>query len=95
MANNARVTISFPTDLLAKIDAYADENGATRSGIVALACRQYFLAVENAPAMTKIIKSLADLSDKAGVMSNKELADQISFIEYSNRQVLKNFEDEK
>lgn len=95
MANTSRVTISFPADLLEKIDAYADENGATRSGIVALACKQYLIAVDSAPAMTKIIKSLADLSEKAGVMSDKELADQISFLEYSNRQILKSFENEK
>lgn len=95
MANTSRVTISFPVDLLEKIDAYADENGATRSGIVTLACKQYLLAAENAPAISQILKSFADLTNKAGIMSNDELANQLSFLEYSNREILKSFGDEK
>lgn len=95
MANVSRVTISFPVDLLEKIDAYADENGATRSGIVSLACKQYLIAVDNAPAISQILKSFADLTNKAGIMSNDELANQLSFIEFSNREILKSFGNEK
>ena len=95
MANVSRVTISFPVDLLEKIDAYADENGATRSGIVSLACKQYLIAVDNVPAISQILKSFADLTNKAGIMSNDELANQLSFLEFSNREILKSFGNEK
>lgn len=93
MTTVQRVTISFPVELLEKIDAYADANGATRSGIVTLACKQYLLANENAPAITQILKSFAELTNKVGVMSNEELADQLSLLEFNNKAILGQFDE--
>lgn len=64
MADNAKkLSFSMKSDLLERMDNYADENGLTRSGLIALAVTQYLNAVEAAPSVNKLLSAMAAVSD--------------------------------
>ena len=77
MGNVQKVTISVNCELLEKIDAYADDNGMTRSGFIGLAAKQYLQSVEMLPNVAKIFSEIASfVEDKAG-MSEEQKVEQI------------------
>ena len=64
MAETAKkLSFSMKYDLLERMDNYADENGLTRSGLIALAVTQYLNAMEAAPSVTKLLNAMAAVSD--------------------------------
>ena len=64
MAETAKkLSFSMKSDLLERMDNYADENGLTRSGLIALAVTQYLNAMEAAPSVTKLLNAMAAVSD--------------------------------
>jgi metal-responsive CopG/Arc/MetJ family transcriptional regulator len=50
-----KVGIALDDELMKRIDAYADENYMSRSGLISLACTQFL----NAADVTKAIKDMA------------------------------------
>lgn len=62
-----KVNITLNDDLLAKVDQYADENGMTRSGLVAVALGDYLSARELTSAIKSIAFTMEDISSKGEV----------------------------
>lgn len=59
-----KLSISLDNAVLEKIDAFAKENGLTRSGLVAVACNDYISARQKMPELLSSFKRLGDLADK-------------------------------
>lgn len=75
MAENAKkLSFSMKTDLLERMDNYADDNGLTRSGLIALAVTQYLNAMEAAPSVTRLLNAMAAVSD--GVLKGEMSSDE-------------------
>lgn len=72
-----KVNITLNDDLLAKVDQYADENGMTRSGLVAVALGDYLSARELTSAIKSIAFTMEDIASKGEVdeESQKKLDD--------------------
>ena len=88
MAGVQKVTISVEPALLAKIDAYADENGMTRSGMISLAVRQYLQAAEVMPSMSQIVgRFAAMLGNRVGI-SEEEQQQQLDMLQDSADRIL-------
>lgn len=62
-----KVNITLNDDLLAKVDQYADENGMTRSGLVAVALGDYLSARELTSAIKSIAFTMQDIASKGEV----------------------------
>lgn len=62
-----KVNITLNDDLLAKVDQYADENGMTRSGLVAVALGDYLSARELTSAIKSIAFTMEDIASKGEV----------------------------
>lgn len=77
----AKVTISIDDELLERVDAYADDNGMTRSGMLCLSARQYLHSMEALPSVSKLFRQLAELAGKSGALSKEEVAGQLALIE--------------
>lgn len=58
-----KFSVSMREDLLERADEYANLNGMTRSGLIALALSQYLRAVDAMPSMNKLIKATAAVTD--------------------------------
>lgn len=56
---SAQVSITVRDDVLRRADAYADENGMTRSGLFVLALTQYLNSVEAMPSVNKLMATMA------------------------------------
>lgn len=59
---SVKINITVQDELLSRIDAYADDNGMTRSGLLQMAARQYLDAVEMSPAVRSMMRNLSDLA---------------------------------
>lgn len=57
----ARVQISMPVDILARLDGYVDKTMMARSTIVSEAVRQYLEAMEQLPKMQEQVDELKSL----------------------------------
>ena len=60
-----KLNVTLREDLLERIDAYADENGMTRSGFLSVAAVQYLNAVEAAPSVNKMLAAMAAAAEGA------------------------------
>jgi len=58
-----RVSLTVRSDLLERIDAFADGNGMTRSGFMSLAATQYLNAVEAMPSVNKMLNAMAAVTE--------------------------------
>ena len=67
--NAKKLNVTIREDLLERMDNYADENGMTRSGLIAISVTQYLNAVEAMPSVNKLLKSMAAVS--AGVLKGE------------------------
>lgn len=56
---SVKTTITIKEELLARADVFADENGMTRSGLIAMALSQFLNAQETMPTVTNLMKNLA------------------------------------
>lgn len=62
-----KISVTLRSDLLERIDEFADNNGMTRSGLLAIASTQYLNAMETMPSYKKLLNALASVTD--GVLS--------------------------
>lgn len=62
-----KVNVTLNDDLLAKVDQYADENGMTRSGLIAVALGDYLSARELTSAIKSIAFTMQDIASKGEV----------------------------
>lgn len=85
-----KVNVTFDEQLLTRIDAYADENGMTRSGFLGVAAKQYIDAVEMMPTAKKLMMSLAALAHKTagGEISKEEAAAEMEDLELAYKSIL-------
>lgn len=84
----AKFSVSMNDELLAKIDAYADDNGMTRSGFLALAAKQYLHAMDAIPSLNVLLGKLANLAGDAAGMSQEEKERQLDLLEESANHVM-------
>lgn len=85
---SVKATITLPEQLLASADAYAEENGLTRSGFIAMTIKQYLQAQEQMPTIVGMMKGLTRLMGEAGQMTNEEIQLQLDDIEAAKRKAL-------
>lgn len=69
-----KLSVTIREDLLDRMDEYADENGMTRSGLIAIAVTQYLNAVEAMPSVNKLLSAMAAVSD--GVLKGEMTPDE-------------------
>lgn len=62
-----KVNVTLNDDLLARVDQYADENGMTRSGLIAVALGDYLSARELTSAIKSIAFTMQDIAAKGEV----------------------------
>lgn len=58
-----KLSVTIRSDLLERMDDYADDNGMTRSGLIAIAVTQYLNAVEAMPSVKKMLNAMAAVTD--------------------------------
>ena len=86
-----KVTISLDPALIERIDAFADDNGMTRSGMISMACKQYLHAAEVMPSMSHIIGKFAEVIDNKLGLSAEEQAKQLDELEQAQQKILGGF----
>lgn len=58
-----KLNVTIREDLLERMDEFADLNGMTRSGLIAVAVTQYLNAVEAMPSVNKLLAAMSAVSD--------------------------------
>lgn len=66
-----KLSVTIRSALLDRMDRYADENGMTRSGLIAIAVTQYLNAVEAMPSVNKMLNAMSAVTD--GVLKGEML----------------------
>lgn len=61
--SSKKLNVTIREDLLERMDIYANENGMTRSGLIAVAVTQYLNAVEAIPSVSKLLSAMAAVSE--------------------------------
>lgn len=61
--NAKKLSVTIRSDLLERMDEYADDNGMTRSGLIAIAVTQYLNAIEAMPSVKKMFNAMAAVTD--------------------------------
>lgn len=61
----AKFSISMNPDLLAKVDAYCEENYQSRSGLIAIALKQYLESADLVRQFGKLTDALGELKQAA------------------------------
>lgn len=80
----AKVNISINDELLAEIDAYADENYTSRSGLIQMGMAEFIKSKQLAHAIQSMSVSLAKIAS-TGVCTDEELdelAKLTAFVSY-------------
>ena len=90
-ATAKKLNVTIREDLLARMDDYADENGMTRSGLIAMAVTQYLNAVEAMPSVNKLLNAMAAVSDGVlkGEMAPHEAEAKIAAIQSTYEELTK------
>lgn len=88
---STKVNVTFDSDLLERIDAYADENGMTRSGFLAYAAKQFLNSVELMPATKNLMVNMAALFNKAVKGTDEDLQADIASIELAQQSIFGQF----
>lgn len=63
MSSAKKLSVTIRSDLLDRMDSYAENNGMTRSGLIAIAVTQYLNAIEAMPSVTKLLSAMAAVSE--------------------------------
>ena len=86
-----KLNITLREDLLERIDEYAEGNGMTRSGLLAIAATQYLNAVEAMPSVNKLLKSMAAVSEGVlkGEMSPRDAQAKLDAIQATYEELSK------
>lgn len=58
-----KLSVTIRCDLVERMDEYANNNGMSRSGLIAIAVTQYLNAVEAIPSVNKLLNAMAAVSD--------------------------------
>lgn len=84
---SVKLNITVKEDLLSRADSYAEENGMTRSGLIALALTQYLNSVEAMPSVNKLMASMAAVVDGTfnGVLDPVEAEKRMESIQAAYR----------
>lgn len=69
-----KTTLTFPPELMDRIDAYCRSHYLTRSGFVQMASVNFLDAHDMASAMQELVKIVKELSDKADNPDPEQLA---------------------
>lgn len=69
-----KTTLTFPPELMTRIDNYCRSHYLTRSGFVQMASVNFLDAHDMATAMQELVKIVKDLSDKADNPDPEQLA---------------------
>lgn len=90
-ATAKKLNVTIREDLLERMDDYADENGMTRSGLIAMAVTQYLNAVEAMPSVNKLLNAMAAVSDGVlkGEMAPHEAEAKIAAIQSTYEELTK------
>lgn len=80
-----KVNVTLPEELLQRIDAFAEENAMTRSGLLAISARQYLDAAMLTPDMKKLMQGLSGLVSNVvdGKISVEDANTQLNGLEKS------------
>lgn len=70
-----KTTLTFPPELMNRIDDYCRSHYLTRSGFVQMASTNYLDAHDMASAMQELVKLVRDLHDKCGNPDPEKLAE--------------------
>lgn len=65
-----KVQASLNDDLVKKIDAYAEQNYMTRSGMISFACSQYLLRKELAYSIKEMSFSIKKIAETCSIDDN-------------------------
>lgn len=86
-----KLNVTIREDLVERMDEYADENGMTRSGLIAVAVTQYLNAVEAMPSVTKLLNAMASVSDGVlkGELSPRDAEARIAAIQATYEELTK------
>lgn len=86
-----KLNVTIREDLLERMDNYADENGMTRSGLIAIAVTQYLNAVEAAPSINKLLTAMAAVTEGAlsGEMPVQEAQARLDAIQMTYKDLTK------
>ncbi len=68
---NTKVNITLDEDLMKRVDAYADDNYLTRSGLVSLALTQFLNQYDVCRAITDISVSMRKISENKKLSSEE------------------------
>ena len=83
-----KISISMADELLQRADEFADANGMTRSGLIAVAVRTYINSMDAAPSVTKLLKELATFGMTGTGLSDEEKQVQIKQFEEEQQNLL-------
>jgi metal-responsive CopG/Arc/MetJ family transcriptional regulator len=86
-----KLNVTIREDLLERMDNYADENGMTRSGLIAIAVTQYLNAVEAMPSVNKLLNAMAAVSEGVlkGEMAPHEAEARMAAIQVTYEELTK------
>lgn len=86
-----KLSVTIRSDLLERMDLYANENGMTRSGLIAIAVTQYLNAVEAMPSVNKMLNAMAAVTDGVlkGEMPPSEAQARLDAIQATYEQLTK------
>ena len=85
MERSKRINSTIPLDLLARMDAYQEKAGLTRSGLIVVAVRQYLDAQENLPTVMEALNTFTKLVGDVSKLSPGEVEEQLK----ENEEILK------
>lgn len=63
MSPAVKLNVTIREDLLERTDAFAENNGMTRSGLIAVALTNYLNAMDAMPSTKKLLNAMAAVSD--------------------------------
>lgn len=86
-----KLSVTVRADLLERMDEYANGNGMTRSGLIAIAVTQYLNAVEAMPSVNKMLSAMAAVTDGVlkGEMAPNEAQARMDAIQATYEQLTK------
>lgn len=56
-----RLNVTIKSDIVKRMDAYAKDNGMSRSALISIAVSQYLNAVEAMPSVQKLLAGMSEI----------------------------------
>lgn len=85
-----KINITVPDTLLEKVDAYAEKNAMTRSGLIQLAMSQYIQAQEMMPNLNNAFALMGSLAVKAasqGGVDSEAFSKELNELQETQKQL--------